>query len=104
MILSKTCLLLFGLILCAVLIAMLTQNYNEALYLRVSDLVKIKRGRETREVNPEGYRGGHTPDVVRVPGVREYNNEFKKENISSFRDRDPVGQIKTIHFLPNRMF
>jgi hypothetical protein len=38
MILSNTCLILFGLILCTVLVSILTQNYNNTMYGNLLDL------------------------------------------------------------------
>jgi hypothetical protein len=97
MILSKTCLLLFGLILCAVLIAVLTQNYNEALCVHVSDLVKIKHGKK--------IQGGNTE--VSAPNVRGYNKEFIRDhNVHnpSFRHIDLGPEMETIRFPPGRVF
>ena len=119
MVLSKTCLLLFGLILCAVLIAMLTQKYNDTLCARVSDLVKIKHGglpksksNIGKKVNgqiPRRYQGGHS-EFVESDGnelsVKGYNKRFNREYEepkSSFRNIT-VGQMATTRFPPERKF
>jgi hypothetical protein len=117
MVLSKTCLLLFGLILCAVLMAVLTQNYNDTLCVHVSDLVKIKRsglpklksqlGKKNTLFPPKRYRGGYTHDNnINDLNVDEYNNIFKREydeHESSFRDVTG-GQIATCFFPYGRTF
>lgn len=97
MVLSKTVLLLFGLMLCAILIAILTRNYNDTLCAHVSDLVKIKKeggnylttstGKKLYQVNSKGYRdyskkykGGldSEPDVEAL-NFQEYNRGFRQE-------------------------
>lgn len=114
MVLSKTCLLLFGLILCAVLIALLTRNYNNILCAQVSDLVRIKRGgskfpyrsktgRTIYRKGPE-YRGGH--DEVNVLSVIGNNEGFRREleeDKPSFKDA-VASQMAATQFPPERMF
>jgi hypothetical protein len=115
MVLSKLCLLLFGLILCAVLIAVLTQKYNDTLCARVSDLVKIKHGgfpksksnigKQLVEHIPRRYRGGHS-EFIEPDGnslsVNGYNREYEEPK-SSFRNIT-VEQMATTLFPPERTF
>jgi hypothetical protein len=98
---------LFGLIICAVLIAVITQHYNEDLCVLVSDLVKINSGKKEWDVNPRGYVGGHTSENdVRSPHARWYNKEFirdHKEHNPSFSNMN-VNQMEKIRFPPDRTF
>ena len=124
MVLSKTVLLLFGLVLCAVLIALLTRNYNDALCARISDLVKIKKGggkylktrtgRKLYRANPEKYRlsskkykGGIDPEPdINALSVQGYNKGFKRE----FEEDKPsfqnitLEQMADTRFPPERTF
>lgn len=115
MILSKTCLLLFGLILCTMLIAMLTQKYNDTMCVHVSDLVKIKHGglpksksnvgKKVWGVNPMRYHGGHSEFVEsdsNALSVKRCNREYEEPE-SSFRNVT-VGQMATTQFPPARTF
>ena len=118
MVLSKTCLLLFGLILCAVLIAVLTQKYNDTLCARVSDLVKIKHGGLSKSKsnmgakeesdNPRRYSGGYSGFVEsdgNALSVKGYSRGFNRKYVKprpSFRKM--TDHMETIRFPAERTF
>lgn len=112
MVLSKSCMLLFGLILCAVLIAVLTNNYNDAMCAYMSDMVKIKKGglpklnsklvKKGRDDNSKSYLGGYElGSGIKPESFRMYNNEYVEPK-SSFINTIP-GHTTTL-FPPDRTF
>ena len=73
MIMSYTCLLLFGLVLCTILIAMLAHNYNNTICARLTDIAKIKK----KYVKKTNYKtGGYMGEnhIRNIRPISEHTN------------------------------